>query len=307
MSSVYNQTMNDKVRLAQAEALGAEGRRKRKFRRYWLLLLLAVLLLLETQLETRLTRRTPLALESEQLAAGTELCIVQISDYHEFSSDFSRRRILRWVAESGADLVALTGDVLNMRTRGFEPVEALFAGLAETSIPCFFVSGNHDEWHRDSEVPGEQLRKLLERTGVQVLDNRSVMLETGAGPVRVAGTRDAYTDHADLETALAGTAETAAGFTVLLTHSPDIIPRLERHPGVDLTLCGHTHGGQIRLPFLGALFVPGQGWLPRWDRGLFTLANGTLFYIDSGVGWSGLPLRLGTPSQITVVTVRGTG
>ncbi|MDI9497876.1 MAG: metallophosphoesterase [Bacillota bacterium] len=303
--------MNDKLRLAQAEAVGAEARRRsrRKRRRRRLLLLFLVLLLLETQLEMHVTRRETLTLESERLAAGTELRIVQISDYHEFSCGHSRRRILRWVGESGADLVAVTGDVLNRKSRDFAALEALFEGLAETSIPCFYVSGNHDEEHRDGDgnEVGEKLRALLARTGVRVLDNRSVILETGAGPVRLAGTRDAYTDHADLEAALAETAEATASFTLLLTHAPDIIPELERQSGVDLALCGHTHGGQFRLPLVGALFTPGQGWLPHWDRGLFTLANGTRLYIDSGVGWSVLPLRLGTPSQITVVTVQGTG
>ncbi|MDI9468951.1 MAG: metallophosphoesterase [Bacillota bacterium] len=296
-----------RFRLAQAEAAGAENGRRKRVMRAWLQLLLIpfFLLLIVMQVELLVTRRATVALESERLAAGCELRIVQISDYHEFESQLSLRRILRWVAESDADFVAVTGDVLNAKPRNLPAVEALFEGLAEASIPCFFVAGNHDEQHRVSGM----LEELFQRTGVRMLDNHSVILETAAGPVRVAGTRDAYSGYAKLDTALAATAAEEASYTVLLTHSPDLIPELEETDGVDvdLVLCGHTHGGQIRLPFVGALYVSGQGWLPRWDRGLFTLENGTRVYVDSGVGWTWQPFRLGAPSQITVVTVRGTG
>lgn len=93
-------------------------------------------------------------------------------------------------------------------------------------------------------------------------------------------------------------------YTILLAHSPKII---KRYPKIqaDLILCGHTHGGQIRLPFLGAIVSSGDGFFPKYSKGLYALKAGQLLYIDSGLGTRMIPLRTFNRSQMSLLTITG--
>jgi predicted MPP superfamily phosphohydrolase len=93
-------------------------------------------------------------------------------------------------------------------------------------------------------------------------------------------------------------------YTVLLSHSPRIRDRLGSHVP-DLILCGHTHGGQVSIPLVGAVVAPGEGFFPEFDKGEFTLENGSRLYIDSGVGTSTLPIRFMNRSQVSVIRIKG--
>jgi len=93
-------------------------------------------------------------------------------------------------------------------------------------------------------------------------------------------------------------------FTILLSHSPDIIFK-EDVNRVDIILSGHTHGGQIRLPGIGAIVAPRQGFFPKYDKGLYQISEYTKLYIDSGLGTSVVPIRLFNGSQMTMITFKG--
>ncbi len=112
------------------------------------------------------------------------------------------------------------------------------------------------------------------------------------------GTVDYYIGQGDLDAALAGTRPEA--FRLVLTHSPDAAPAL-RGSAVDLAVCGHTHGGQIRFPIIGALYIPGE-WFPDYDKGWYDLA-GVPLYVDSGVGTTGPRVRFLNQSQVTLFEV----
>ncbi|NHB83792.1 hypothetical protein G7085_01315 [Tessaracoccus sp. HDW20] len=102
---------------------------------------------------------------------------------------------------------------------------------------------------------------------------------TGAfGDLTLIGVDDYYTGNGDLAAAVDGAPE--EGFRLVVTHSPEILPSLDRH-GIDYAMCGHTHGGQIRLPLVGAIYQPGGQWFPRVSKGAYTDGDATL-YIDSG-------------------------
>ncbi|WP_255259575.1 hypothetical protein [Lentibacillus sp. CBA3610] len=93
-------------------------------------------------------------------------------------------------------------------------------------------------------------------------------------------------------------------YTILLSHAPDITKQYQSIPA-DLILSGHTHGGQIRLPFIGALLAPGQVLFPKLDRGTFPLDPEQYLYIDSGLGTTRLPVRFFNQSQMSLVTITG--
>ena len=91
------------------------------------------------------------------------------------------------------------------------------------------------------------------------------------------------------------------GFTILLAHQPELIDIYTKH-GVNLVLSGHVHGGQLRLPFVGALYAPSQGLFPKYDAGLFREGD-TQMIISRGVGTSVIPLRFHNPPELVLITL----
>lgn len=110
--------------------------------------------------------------------------------------------------------------------------------------------------------------------------NNHVEITRGDQTIYLVGVDDPHTGRDNIEAAMEDVPDKAAA--VLLAHSPTIFPQaVER--GIDLVLCGHTHGGQVRLPFVGALIVPGQGLFPEWDHGMFR-EDETIMLINDGLG-----------------------
>lgn len=114
----------------------------------------------------------------------------------------------------------------------------------------------------------------------------------------MVGVGDASSYDADLSRSFSGVGATEA--VILLSHTPDIVDQLSTEP-VRLILSGHTHGGQIRLPFIGAVIAPGHGLFPKRTKGLYPLPNKRQLYIDSGLGMSRIPVRFWNQSQYSLI------
>ncbi|MCC6214264.1 MAG: metallophosphoesterase [Polyangiaceae bacterium] len=219
--------------------------------------------------------------------------IVHVSDLH-IGSFHGLARGLGWIERANSlrpDLVAVTGDLL---TTGDDFVEDAAEVVGALRAPDGVVAclGNHD-------VHGEpELTRALERRGVRVLRNAHEVVRRGDASVVVAGVDELYGGKADLDGALAGRPEATC---VLLAHFPDFLePAALR--GVDIVLSGHTHGGQIGVPFLadrahvGSLTRQRSRGVHRRDR--------TQLVVSAGLGTTGPPLRLGIRPEIGVVVLR---
>lgn len=225
-----------------------------------------------------------------------ELKVLQVTDVHDMGPGEQRDGIVQQATDLQPDLIALTGDLVNMTTRDLSRIEPFVAQLAATRIPVFYVPGNH-EW-ASGRLP--QVVQMLQRHGVVVMQNTHQSLDGSWGQLDVVGTDDYYSGVGDLAAAMRGTRPEA--FHLVLSHSPEgVFDDLARHRA-DLAISGHTHGGQIRLPWVGAIYTPGGGLFPRLDKGLFSNGESTL-YIDSGVAAS-IPLRINDRSQITLITIQ---
>jgi predicted MPP superfamily phosphohydrolase len=156
------------------------------------------------------------------------------------------------------------------------------------------VLGNHDGWFDHDRV-----RHALETSGIRVVEDTAIRVTTPAGALWVAGISDLWTGRHDLDAALAAVTETAAP-VLLLTHNPDVFPLVPER--VTLTLAGHTHGGQVRLPFAGALVVPSR-FGQRFAAG-HVVEGGRHLFVATGIGTSILPVRFRVPPTVTVVTIR---
>jgi len=230
--------------------------------------------------------------------------IAHISDLHgkALSPDGALARAIR---EARADIVTITGDFV---TKGFLEVQAFLPFLESLSseLPVYAVSGNHDH-----DAGWEQVAAKLRSVGVTVLDDAHVAMARAGSSVYIVGVRDPFSGRGNLAQAMPP--ESKGEVCLLLAHSPSYFEafaktgrfRAERAilRRVALTLCGHTHGGQIKLPLVGAVTNGSQRLFPRdYVEGLSWEGTGWL-YISRGIGWVILPLRFLSRPEVAIITL----
>ena len=157
------------------------------------------------------------------------------------------------------------------------------------------MTGNHEKLSRSYE----DFLLEMEKTGVINLSGRTVTLEngvtlTGAQEAGFIG-RENYADY------VASLAPQTDGYHILIAHRPEFIEAYAA-AGFDLAICGHAHGGQIRLPFIGGLYAPGQGRLPRYTAGLYDEDDMTML-VSRGLGNSVFPFRVNNRPEVAALTI----
>ena len=228
------------------------------------------------------------------------LTIACVSDLHAGApqvQDKRIRRVVQRLQELDADLVAVLGDLVDPRHRGARrvPPHVVAARLSRLRAPLgvLVVLGNHD-WIGE----GEWMLRALQAARLTVLEDEALQLANG---VWVAGLADARARAPDVSRAVA---EPPLHEPLLvLSHDPDLFPLLPDRPL--LCLCGHTHGGQVNIPFLRELATPSRHGF-RYGRGLVREGRRTLF-VTSGVGTSRWPVRFLRPPEVVLLTVLPTG
>ena len=238
-----------------------------------------------------------------ELPGGFEgLRIVQLSDIHldEYTEPFFLQRIVRHVNSLEPDVVLLTGDFVTRGALTFVAANHAAARCAEIlrTIRCterYAVLGNHDV-----SVGSRLVTRALVSAKIPVLRNSYLALTRGGDRLWLGGTTDPGTERPDLN--LSVPAKPGAP-VILMVHAPDFADEVVAHPrggDVDLMLAGHSHGGQIRLPFVGPLVLPPMG--QKYVEGAYRLGEMQL-YVNRGIGTVGLPFRLNCPPEITQFTL----
>ena len=269
---------------------------------------LFLLLLADIFIETNIPIVKTVVLESSKIPSGSSLKILQISDLHgkEFGRD--NALLLNRVKSSNADMIVITGDLIDAKSHSYEGVYSLIEKLARINPAIYFVSGNHEHWNPKSD----ELIGSISSLGVGILNGTSVRFKKGDQEYNVCGIDFLYVNKGGearyyggrngLEKPFRGI--DTRKYTVFLSHSPKIVEQYKKVPA-DLVLSGHTHGGQVRLPLVGSAVRLDPGFFSKFDRGLFDLGSGTMMYVDSGVGTSIIPVRLFCRSQISLIEIRG--
>ncbi len=245
------------------------------------------------------------SLHSPKLNDQTELRLLHISDLHIERITPREQRLLDLVERLNPDLVVLTGDYLNLSSvrdpESQEEARDLLARICERCRgPVYAVTGS----------PPVDLKEVVPRIfdGLPILWllDEVAEVEIGDQSLCIAGlrcTRERSRDAPRLRHLLADVP--ADSFTLLLYHSPDLMPEAVES-GVDLYVCGHTHGGQIRLPFFGALITSSAFW-KRYEMGRYE-ERGTTLYVSRGLGMEGLGApraRFLSPPEIIEWTLSG--
>ncbi|WP_294521286.1 metallophosphoesterase [uncultured Pseudoflavonifractor sp.] len=283
-----------------------ETRKSRPRRRGPLILLAAVLVLVAGGLffydqQTRIQTET-LTVASDRLPAGFDgYRIVQISDLHgrEFGED--NKILLEKTAALEPDLIAITGDVIDDPDQ-MGILEPLARGLTAIA-PTFYVTGNH-EW---AIKEAATVKSLLEEQGVTVLSNEYLTLERGGDSIVLAGIDDPNGPY-DQKTPeeLSDEIHAALGdpYVVLLAHRNEYYQVYDRC-GFDLTLCGHVHGGLIRLPFTdGLIDNTRRRFFPTHTAGLYPLDGGGTLMVSRGLGNGGISFRLFNRPHLPVIVLK---
>jgi predicted MPP superfamily phosphohydrolase len=216
------------------------------------------------------------------LAAPVSL--VQLTDVHLRQPTPSLTRLAGAISALSADVVVLTGDIV-AREWQHTAVHYFLARLPEARLGRFACMGNWEHWAGFSP---QRWREMLAPHRVRLLVDEAA----DVGPIRLVGLDDGTAATPQIDAALSGGAPGVP--TVVLSHSPGIFPAIAR-PSVALVLSGHTHGGQVRVPGVGALWVPmGSG---PYILGFYE-QDRTLIAVGRGLGWSLAPLRANCPPEV---------
>lgn len=247
---------------------------------------------------------------------GRRLRVAVIADLHIGGFHMPVSRVARIVAETNAlepDLTLLLGDFIASRPpEPDDPPAAEWAAVLAGLKACdgvFAILGNHDWWHDEAALAARagptQVGRALQHVGIAVLENAVVRLETGAGPVWLAGLGDQVAFARlwprpsrgvdDLPATLAQIADDGAP-VIMMAHEPDVFAHMPAR--VSLTLSGHTHGGQIRL--LGWSPVVPSRYGNRYAYG-HVREDGRDLIVSGGLGTSKAPIRFGVPPEILLI------
>ena len=230
--------------------------------------------------------------------SGTRVAL--LSDVHIGSPfwDLDRlRELVQRVNAEQPDLVLLAGDysingVVGGKFVAIEPIAAEF-GKLRAPLGVFAVLGNHDWWN-----DGRRTRLALEKNGLRVLDDQLASLERAGSAFALLGMSDIELRKRSAKAALD---LAPAGVPLLaLVHEPDVFSRMDER--ASLTLAGHTHGGQVRLPFIGRPIVP-SSFGQRYAAG-HVVEGGRHLFVTTGLGTSIWPVRFGVPPEIALLTLR---
>jgi len=197
----------------------------------------------------------------------------------------------------GVDIVVIAGDMITSSVDELVPHLDSIERLAKR-MPVFYADGNHDR--RSYRI----IKRLFTERGVHVLGNRKMSLFINGNDVDIVGLRDymylkkiaGYKQADDVMMQL-----TPDRFNICVAHQPQVFERYSMYLA-DLFLCGHTHGGQVRLPFMPVLFAPNQGILPRFGYGWYS-QDGAKMFITKGIGTTHFPIRFWNRPEICVIDI----
>lgn len=246
---------------------------------------------------------TRLTIESDHLPEGFKgYRIVQISDLHSELFGENQSTLMCQIQKLNPDLVVITGD-LDDSSRGEESVGLTLLEQLTAHYPVYFATGNHEAWSGNFTL----LQKKIESTGVQVLRNESVTLQHNGDKITLIGIDDpAFTAESEettrqnLEKALMEVNE--SNYQILLAHRPEVFT-LYAEAGIDLTFSGHVHGGQFRIPLIGGLYGPNQGFFPEYDAGVYHEGDSSMV-LSRGLGNSVIPQRLLNRPELILVELQ---
>jgi predicted MPP superfamily phosphohydrolase len=230
--------------------------------------------------------------------------IVLVSDLHSTIHGENQTTLITKITQQNPDLIVLTGDIFDdvVPMTGTQLLLAGISGIA----PIYYVTGNHEYWsNRITEI-----REELESYGVVILSDEYVRVEINDTEIILAGIEDPdkriyeepdYDQNAVMEERFRELDEITA-YKILLAHRPERIAYYRKF-SFNMVLSGHTHGGQVRLPFINGIYAPHQGLFPKYSGGIYTYSDVVLI-ISRGLSISRKLPRIGNSPELVVIIIQ---
>ncbi|WIV13352.1 metallophosphoesterase [Proteiniborus sp. MB09-C3] len=266
-----------------------------------MLLLILTILIIFLYLQNNWITKTRLRINLQRLPKSFDrFKIIHISDLHNKSFGKNQKHLINQIKDEKPNIIVITGDLIDSR-RYNEYIAMQFVKEAVKIAPVYYVTGNHEM--RSGKF--KSLEEQLINAGAKVLRNSWEKIDSYGQSIIIAGIDDPYTGiryrepivmDKYLQEIKEGLDENS--FKILLSHRPERIDAYAAY-GFDLVFSGHAHGGQFRIPFLGGLVVPNQGFLPKYTSGVHKV-NNTTMVISRGLGNSIVPQRIFNRPEIIV-------
>lgn len=238
-------------------------------------------------------------LQSDNVESGFR--IVQLSDLHLHEFGEKNAELVDWVRRLSPDIIVITGDMNNHFDDDTHVVTELCSQLVKIT-DVYYVMGNH-EWvdHIDRHTT---IKKDIVATGVTMLQNSYVVTELNGNRVVIGGLVNEVPNFDKYEgPKFMSKFMDEEGFKLLLVHYPEYFLGKLNDYKIDLAMCGHTHGGIVRLPVLGGLYASDQGWFPKLYEGMNTVDGGSVVVVSRGLGGSSSIPRINNNPELVVVDV----
>ena len=281
--------------------------KKKLLRRKWFLLLIFIGLISFSVYQGNTTVGvTYNDIYSDKIPADFDnYSIVQLSDLHDAEFGENHLEVVNKVKKITPQAIFITGDFIDSNRYNLEQSLILIEEL-QFVAPIYYVTGNHEVATKDLD----QIKGALEDMGVRVLSDEAdiVKFNTSTSSIAVGGIEDPLASQLEDNEAVKASVERAfknvpdTMFKVLLSHRPEQFD-VYVEQGIDVTFSGHAHGGQFRIPGIGGLASPGQGWFPKYSSGVH-VKDDSHMVVSRGLGNSIIPVRLFNQPEIVVVTLR---
>ena len=271
---------------------------KKSVKRRWLLLLLPAVLVLLLMIIDALRLDPAVRIYTEETPkVSTPVRLAVVADLHSAWYGEGQAELLELIEDQRPDLLLLAGDIVDDKLPP-EGAETLLQRLG-TLYPCYYVTGNHEHWSGEAAAIKEQIRSY----GIQIMEGDTVVADCGGQKLCLSGVDDPSAASDDslwkgqLESCMEARDE--ALYSILLSHRPE---RTDEYAasGFDLVLCGHAHGGQVRIPgLINGVYAPDQGFFPAYAGGRYSLGD-TVMIVSRGLSKKILPRIYNRPELVIV-------
>lgn len=248
---------------------------------------------------------TVISISSEKIPKSfNRFTIAQVSDLHNAEFGTHQSRLLHAIKSVSPDFIAVTGDLIDSDHTDVAKAMEFINGAVEIA-PVYYVTGNHEAWSGQYV----QLKQQMLKAGVVILNDEGTAIKYNGSSVRLLGlndpdftsTDDSYESAAMIDMKLKAMLRENDEYTILLSHRPELFDVYAANK-IDLVLSGHAHGGQVRLPFIGGLVAPNQGFFPNYTEGMYKRKS-TNMVVSRGLGNSIIPVRINNRPELVVITL----
>ncbi|WP_238907086.1 metallophosphoesterase [Clostridium sp. YIM B02506] len=228
--------------------------------------------------------------------------ILQISDLHNAEFGKNQKTLIEKTKEIDPDVIFITGDLIDSYNTNIDISMKYIDGITDIA-PIYFIPGNHE-----SRIESyNELCARLTSSGVKILNNKNVFIQKDSSSIGLIGLDDpafiqtSNQDELFKKLLVDLSKDMDSNFKILLSHRPEKLVDY-KDAKVDLVFSGHAHGGQFRIPFVGGLLAPNQGFFPKYTSGIYKDEN-TSMIVSRGLGNSIFPFRINNSPELVVVTL----